>query len=156
MPFWRSEPQPAEPESDAKSVAESEPKNDPVASASQAAGTAWLAGHLNHLTEDQEKKLEEFKKLCEKEGYYKPEIDGQRPSHDDATMLYVSLWSLLPNGLQPVLMDPLQAFLARAQVRYQWRMGPVQGYGGLAQGERYRRTVREYRGGVLRRRSEDG
>ncbi|KAG2414477.1 hypothetical protein HFD88_003668 [Aspergillus terreus] len=87
MPFWRSEPQPAEPESDAKSVAESEPKNDPVASASQAAGTAWLAGHLNHLTEDQEKKLEEFKKLCEKEGYYKPEIDGQRPSHDDATML---------------------------------------------------------------------
>ncbi|KAL4896024.1 CRAL-TRIO domain-containing protein [Aspergillus ambiguus] len=87
MPFWRSEPQPTQPESDAKSVAESDPKNDPVASASQAAGTAWLAGHLNHLTEEQEKKLEEFKKLCAENGYYNPESEGQKPSHDDATML---------------------------------------------------------------------
>lgn len=146
MPFWRSEPQPTEPESDAKSVAESDPKNDPVASASQAAGTAWLAGHLNHLTEDQEKKLEEFKKLCEKEGYYKPETDGQKPSHDDATMLYVYVLSPFPASRRWALTDTIQPFPARAQVRHRWRVGPVQGYGGLAEGERDRGTVREYRG----------
>lgn len=71
-------------------------KNDAAASASQAASSAWLAGHLHHLTEDQERRFQEFKKLCEKNGYYKPSSSSPtgedvKPSHDDATMLYVSV-----------------------------------------------------------------
>lgn len=90
MPFWGTKPSQPAAESDAKSTHDAtDPINDPVASASQAAGTAWLAGHLHHLTDDQEKKLEDFKKLCEEKGYYKPERDGEKASHDDATMLYV-------------------------------------------------------------------
>lgn len=70
-------------------------KNDPSASASQAAGTAWLAGHLNHLTPEQEEKLRQFKAVCAERGYYTAAEEGaggleaQRASHDDATMLYV-------------------------------------------------------------------
>lgn len=69
-------------------------QNDPVASANQAAGTAWLAGHLHHLTPEQEAKLVEFKTVCEQKGYYKPEKDGQPASHDDATLLYVFYGSI--------------------------------------------------------------
>lgn len=66
-------------------------KNDAAASASQAAGTECLSGHLNHLTDEQEQRFGEFKKLCEEKGYYKPSSAGQgeKPSHDDATMLWV-------------------------------------------------------------------
>ncbi|PWY90818.1 phosphatidylinositol transporter [Aspergillus heteromorphus CBS 117.55] len=88
MPFWGSKSSQPPAESDASSTHdETDPRNDPVASASQASGTAWLAGHLNHLTEDQEKKLAEFKKLCEEKKYYTPEQDGEKASHEDATML---------------------------------------------------------------------
>lgn len=69
-----------------------QPQNDPVASASAAAGTEWLAGHLHHLTDEQQGKLEEFKKLCAEKGYYKAagEDGGNgKASHDDATVLYV-------------------------------------------------------------------
>ena len=67
-------------------------QNDPTASASAAAGTAWLAGHLHHLTDEQEEKLTAFKKLCEERGYYKSEGSGEggKASHTDETMLYVS------------------------------------------------------------------
>lgn len=70
-------------------------KNDPSVSASQAAGTAWLAGHLNHLTPEQEEKLREFKGVCAERGYYTPAVEeaegveAKSASHDDATMLYV-------------------------------------------------------------------
>lgn len=70
-------------------------KNDAAVSASQAAGTAWLAGHLHHLTPEQEAKLEEFKKVCAEHKYYTPAVkaaDGVETtpaSHGDATMLYV-------------------------------------------------------------------
>jgi hypothetical protein len=65
-------------------------ENDVAASANQAAGTAWLAGHLNHLTPEQEKKLVEFKALVEEKGYYKPgKEDGEIASHSDATLLFV-------------------------------------------------------------------
>lgn len=96
MPFWGSKSSQTPAESDASSNDASAPQNDPVASASQAAGTAWLAGHLHHLTDEQEKKLEDFKKLCEEKGYYKPEREGEKASHDDATMLYVPSSSGLP------------------------------------------------------------
>lgn len=70
-------------------------KNDPSSSASQAAGTAWLVGHLNHLTPEQEEKLREFKAVCAERGYYTAAVEGaegveaQPASHEDATMLYV-------------------------------------------------------------------
>ncbi|GLI75049.1 hypothetical protein PoHVEF18_003300 [Penicillium ochrochloron] len=68
-------------------------KNDPSASATQAAGTAWLAGHLNHLTPEQEEKLVEFKGVCAERKYYTPAVEAAEgveavpASHDDATML---------------------------------------------------------------------
>lgn len=71
-------------------------KNDPAASATQASGTAWLAGHLHHLTPEQEEKLAEFKKVCGERGYYTAaveqggEAEAKAASHDDATMLYVA------------------------------------------------------------------
>jgi hypothetical protein len=69
-------------------------KNDPSASASQASGTAWLAGHLHHLTPEQDASLQEFKKLCAERKYYTPAVEqdgATTASHDDATMLYVAL-----------------------------------------------------------------
>jgi len=72
----------------------SDPKNDVSASADQAAGTAWLAGHLHHLTPEQEEKLTEFKAVCAERKYYTPAVDqegeNKPPSHEDATMLYVA------------------------------------------------------------------
>lgn len=63
-------------------------ENDLAASANQVAGTAWLAGHLNHLTPEQEQKLVEFKALVEEKGYYKPKKEETAaPSHSDATLL---------------------------------------------------------------------
>ncbi|KAJ5653282.1 hypothetical protein N7490_000285 [Penicillium lividum] len=67
--------------------------NDPAASATAAAGTAWLAGHLHHLTPEQEEKLVEFKNVCAKRGYYTAAVapaegvEEKPASHDDATML---------------------------------------------------------------------
>ncbi|CAI7625810.1 unnamed protein product [Penicillium glandicola] len=68
-------------------------KNDPAASASQASGTAWLAGHLHHLTPEQEEKLQQFKALCAERKYYTPAVeqadgvDAKPASQDDATLL---------------------------------------------------------------------
>lgn len=55
-----------------------------------------LAGHQGYLTASQEKSLEAFKHCLHREGLYNPKADGSgRPSHDDATLLYVrSLLSL--------------------------------------------------------------
>lgn len=90
--FWGSKTQ----ESEKDSPVESTPNNDPSESASQAAGTAWLAGHLNHLTPEQEGKLQEFKALCAEKKYYSPAVeqsegvDAKPASLDDATLLYVA------------------------------------------------------------------
>ncbi|CRL25714.1 Cellular retinaldehyde binding/alpha-tocopherol transport [Penicillium camemberti] len=68
-------------------------KNDPAASASQASGTEWLAGHLHHLTPEQEAKLQEFKALCAERKYYTPAVEqadgveAKPASQDDATLL---------------------------------------------------------------------
>ncbi|KAL4797522.1 CRAL-TRIO domain-containing protein [Aspergillus venezuelensis] len=86
MVLWRTKSN----HSQAESEANADPKNDPVASANAAASDAWLAGHLGHLTEEQQGKLTEFKALCDKEGYYKPATgsgEEGKASHDDATML---------------------------------------------------------------------
>ncbi|KAJ5795143.1 hypothetical protein N7457_001742 [Penicillium paradoxum] len=89
--FWGSKT-PQEPEKDSAHT-ESTPNNDPSASASQAAGTAWLAGHLHHLTPEQEGKLQQFKALCAEKKYYTPAVEqaegveAKPASHDDATLL---------------------------------------------------------------------
>lgn len=46
-----------------------------------------LAGHLNHLTEHQERQLEKFKSTLRDQGLYRPGGNGQAPSHDEQTLL---------------------------------------------------------------------
>lgn len=69
-------------------------ENDLSASAQQAAGTAWLAGRLNHLTPEQEEKLVKFKRRLQEAGYYTPESkDGtetREASHSDSLLLYAN------------------------------------------------------------------
>lgn len=50
-----------------------------------------LAGHLGYLTPSQEKSLETFKQSLHKADLYDPKADdgATRPSHDDATLLYI-------------------------------------------------------------------
>jgi hypothetical protein len=52
-----------------------------------------LSGVLNHLTQGQEQKLEDFKALLQKEGWWSPEALNGKPSHDDGTLLFVVLVS---------------------------------------------------------------
>lgn len=93
MVFWsrKQEEPPAEEGETKGDLNKIAAENDVTASASQAAGTAWLAGHLNHLTPEQEEKLVEFKALVEEKEYYKPaDKDGEpAASHTDATLLCV-------------------------------------------------------------------
>lgn len=49
----------------------------------------YPAGHLAHLTDNQQQQLQAFEKICEEQGYYTPAIGGRQASHDDETMLYV-------------------------------------------------------------------
>ncbi|CAI7582632.1 hypothetical protein N7533_010021 [Penicillium manginii] len=92
--FWRTKSHDSHASEDpALARTASASKNDPAASADQASGTAWLAGHLNHLTPEQEEKLSEFKSVCSERGYYTAAVEqsegveAKEPSHDDATML---------------------------------------------------------------------
>jgi hypothetical protein len=48
----------------------------------------YPAGHLRHLTDNQQTQLAEFKRICQEAGYYTPATGGQLASHDDETMLY--------------------------------------------------------------------
>ena len=50
-----------------------------------------LSGVLNHLTDAQVRKLDEFKELIQKEGWWTPEGLNGKPSHDDGTLLFGSL-----------------------------------------------------------------
>ena len=59
-----------------------------VQSAVEVYGFPW--GHLGHLTPQEEETLNNFKALCQENGYYSPgNGDSEPPSHDDATMLSV-------------------------------------------------------------------
>lgn len=96
--LWRSKTTQSQTSEQDASIARttSASKNDPSVSADQASGTAWLAGHLHHLTPEQEEKLVEFKKVSAERGYYVPAVEqaegveAKDASHDDATMLYVT------------------------------------------------------------------
>lgn len=118
MPFWGSSSNKtsetgsgsdAQPSHHDRDLNRRASQNDPSVSASQAAGTEWLNGHLHHLTPEQEEKLVEFKKLCEEREYYKADSGDGKPSHNDETMLYVyplslcvSAWSGLVGWLNGI------------------------------------------------------
>jgi hypothetical protein len=52
----------------------------------------YPAAHLGHLTDGQQAVFENFKELCQENGYYHPARDGRRhASHDDETLLSVTL-----------------------------------------------------------------
>lgn len=51
----------------------------------------YPSAHLGHLTENQQKALDQFKDICQEQGYYDPPGTAPHPyaSHDDETLLYV-------------------------------------------------------------------
>ncbi|KAI4183347.1 MAG: hypothetical protein LQ346_006360 [Caloplaca aetnensis] len=48
-----------------------------------------LKGHIGHLTRQEEAALREFKKISAEQGYYRPETNNHRASHDDGTLVFV-------------------------------------------------------------------
>lgn len=65
-----------------------------MADLSRVESMQYPAGHLSHLTENQEVQLLEFKKVCQEAGYYTPAAGPVRASHDDETMLYAQIAKL--------------------------------------------------------------
>ncbi|KAL8725044.1 MAG: hypothetical protein Q9181_006561 [Wetmoreana brouardii] len=61
------------------------PSGPPPASASSE--QSRLRGHLGHLTNQEEAALDEFKKISAVQGFYRPETNTQRASHDDGTLV---------------------------------------------------------------------
>ena len=55
-----------------------------------------LKGHLGHLTPEEEKAFEQFKKISVKEGFYIPAAGEARASHDDGTLMFVGDLSPIP------------------------------------------------------------
>lgn len=47
-----------------------------------------LAGHIGHLTAQEQSAFTNFKALCEKEGLYKPATAANKASHDDGTLMH--------------------------------------------------------------------
>lgn len=46
-----------------------------------------LAGHIGHLTAQEEATFLEFKKLCAEQGFYHPPTENSPASHDDGTLV---------------------------------------------------------------------
>lgn len=46
-----------------------------------------LAGHIGHLTAQEEATFLEFKKLCAEQGFYHPPTENSPGSHDDGTLV---------------------------------------------------------------------
>lgn len=128
MPLWRTASRKSNQDaSDSTSMNQ----NDATTSASAAAGSEWLSGHLHHLTPEQEGKLTEFKKFCEDKGYYKADVgDGSgKPSYGDETMLYVFFFfsSLLVLWVRQVRSGYVQTVLTKiggffAHASSTWRL----------------------------------
>lgn len=57
-----------------------------------------FSGVLNHLTDAQSQKLDQFKARLEKEGWWTRVGINGRPSHDDGTLLYVTEGQALVHG----------------------------------------------------------
>ncbi|KAI2475727.1 CRAL/TRIO domain-containing protein [Pyrenophora tritici-repentis] len=58
-----------------------------MADLSRVESMQYPAGHLSHLSENQQAQLVEFKNICRDAGYYTPASGGKQASHDDETML---------------------------------------------------------------------
>ncbi|KAG9202186.1 hypothetical protein G6514_004623 [Epicoccum nigrum] len=58
-----------------------------MADLSRVESMQYPAGHLAHLTENQQAQLNAFEKLAQEQGYYTPATDTAEASHDDETML---------------------------------------------------------------------
>ena len=54
-----------------------------------------LAGHIGHLTAQEESALTEFKGLGEKAGLFQPATSETRASHDDGTLMQDVLSALV-------------------------------------------------------------
>lgn len=50
----------------------------------------YPAGHLAHLSDNQQEQLDAFKKICLEQNYYTPGTAEKDPSHDDETLLYAT------------------------------------------------------------------
>ena len=61
-----------------------------MADLSRVESMQYPAGHLSHLSDNQQARLDEFKKLCQDAEYWTPGTLGKAPSHDDETMLYAT------------------------------------------------------------------
>lgn len=85
------------------------------------------SGHLGHLSDQEERKLRDFKKLVIQKGLYKPQTDEHEyGTHDDAMLLYV------PSAVTQTRLHELircQAIPQSASIRYQWCFGAILGYG---------------------------
>lgn len=53
--------------------------------------TNTQTGVLNHLTEAQGVKLDEFKERLQKDGWWSPDAVNGKPTHDDGTLLYATV-----------------------------------------------------------------
>jgi hypothetical protein len=70
---------------------EQQPNLTPVTSTlTRTTTTDPLSGVLNHLTEAQIRKLDDFKQKLQKDGWWSPEGVNGHPTHDDGTLLYVN------------------------------------------------------------------
>ncbi|KZM22614.1 uncharacterized protein EKO05_0009735 [Ascochyta rabiei] len=58
-----------------------------MADLSRVESMQYPAGHLAHLSENQQKQLQAFEKLAQEQGYYTPATETAEASHDDETML---------------------------------------------------------------------
>lgn len=59
-----------------------------MADLSRVESMQYPAGHLAHLSENQQAQLQAFEKLAQEQGYFTPATDITEASHDDETMLY--------------------------------------------------------------------
>lgn len=59
----------------------------PPTDLAQITTTNTTTGVLNHLTEAQERKLDEFKEALLKDGWWSPDAVNGKPTHDDGTLL---------------------------------------------------------------------
>lgn len=50
-----------------------------------------LKGHIGHLTSHEESAFNSFRKLCAIEGFYTPATSEAKASHDDGTLMYLSV-----------------------------------------------------------------
>ncbi|KAE8391586.1 CRAL-TRIO domain-containing protein [Aspergillus alliaceus] len=79
--FWRN------PEAHNSLVDENSAFGMPKNSSRQDTEAKWMAGQLNHLTQEQDSKLLRFRNLCEQHGYCKAQTNDEWTDNDRAILL---------------------------------------------------------------------